>query len=71
MDLIACAILDPDLESIIIEKADSDWNLNYEYIVDEAYKTEQYGKQAQVIYIYAPASSAQEAYEKYMNTFFD
>ena len=71
LDLIACAILDPDLESIIIEKADSDWNLNYEYIVDEAYKTEQYGKQAQVIYIYAPASSAQEAYEKYMNTFFD
>ncbi|MBO5973554.1 MAG: hypothetical protein J6Q16_02525, partial [Clostridia bacterium] len=30
LDLIACAILDSDLESIIIEKADSDWNLNYE-----------------------------------------
>ena len=71
LDLIACAILDPDLESIIIEKADSDWNLNYEYIVDEVYKTEQYGKQAEMIYIYAPASSAQEAHEKYMTTFLD
>lgn len=67
-DILAYAILDSDLESIVIEKSDNLWNINYEYIVDEAYKTEQYGNQMKMLYIYAPADSPKEAYEMYMNT---